>query len=508
MAKLGGPSQDPRWLVAERNDGTNVNGWHWQMSDMTEITKAALKVSLEAPTLLSNTSSKLRHCALTKVVVRGDCSVTTRKGKRFLICELDVQMVWTGELKEDNNDHPAESASGSIHLPDVSPETLDDLEATFTTDSRGSPLSELMRKEGVAAIKRAVCSCMRTLEAKMAEMAERPPQQPQPPQQQQPQPVSISDDGTNKDAAGWETIHDPAKKPPPPPTAAAAAAAVAAAQQAAKPPPEPLKADSGPGLNMSGVILGLLVKKLHASPKGHITSVRLPACGIEDSHMPTLIEILHASNVTLTEIDLSFNELTEKGVLPLLDALKAGAQDELTTLHLGGNATLCEDEGGAVATRAAELTRLRPDLHIDWAPQLHGDNLIPCTHIGLVYKNSPAASAGLLKGDQVLQWGMLQKGRSMQQRFGFQPSMQDGVGEVLLSACQFRDVSSSISPLVRAFIGLPTNVIVRRPAAEVKPPLTGLAAKAPLPSDGTVCVKLSLTPERWSGQGLLGCILK
>ena len=224
------PSQDPRWLVAERKDGTNVNGWHWQMSDMTEITKAALKVSLEAPTLLSNTSSKLRHCALTKVAVRGDCSVTTRKGKRFLICELDVQMVWTGELKEDNNDHPAESASGSIHLPDVSPETLDDLEATFTTDSRGSPLSELMRKEGVAAIKRAVCSCMRTLEAKMAEMAEPPPQQPQPPPQQQPQPVSMSDDATNKDAAGWETIHDPGKLPPPP-TAAAAAAAVAAAQQ-------------------------------------------------------------------------------------------------------------------------------------------------------------------------------------------------------------------------------------------------------------------------------------
>ena len=40
----------------------------------------------------------------------------------------------------------------------------------------------------------------------MAEMAERPPQQPQPPPQQQPQPVSISDDGTNKDAAGWEMM--------------------------------------------------------------------------------------------------------------------------------------------------------------------------------------------------------------------------------------------------------------------------------------------------------------
>ena len=178
--------------------------------------------------------------------------------------------------------------------------------------------------------------------------------------------------------------------------------------------------------------------------------------------MPTLMEILHASNVTLTEIDLSFNELTEKGVLPLLDALKAGAQDELTTLHLGGNATLCEDEGGAVATRAAELTRLRPDLHIDWAPQLHGDNLIPCTHIGLVYKNSPAASAGLLKGDQVLQWGMLQKGRSIQQRFGFQPSMQEASAR-----CSSPRANSATSrrPSRRlcALAGLPTTSLSAGP---------------------------------------------
>jgi hypothetical protein len=28
MAKIG--ETDPRWIVAERNDGANVNGWHWQ----------------------------------------------------------------------------------------------------------------------------------------------------------------------------------------------------------------------------------------------------------------------------------------------------------------------------------------------------------------------------------------------------------------------------------------------------------------------------------------------
>ena len=27
MAKVG--ETDPRWIVAERADGTNVNNWHW-----------------------------------------------------------------------------------------------------------------------------------------------------------------------------------------------------------------------------------------------------------------------------------------------------------------------------------------------------------------------------------------------------------------------------------------------------------------------------------------------
>ena len=58
-----------------------------------------------------------------------------------------------------------------------------------------------------------------------------------------------------------------------------------------------------------------------------------------------------------------------------------------------------------------------------------------------------------------------------------------------------------------AIIGVPHDVIVRRPAAQVAP---GMLPGPPssLPSDGTVCLRLHLTPERWSGQGLLGCILK
>ena len=128
---------------------------------------------------------------------------------------------------------------------------------------------------------------------------------------------------------------------------------------------------------------------------------------------------------------------------------------------------------------------------------------------GLVYKNSPASRAGLLKGDQILQWAMFQKNRPLSQRFGFQPSMQDGLGEAFLAGCQYQDVQGSISPLVRTFIGMPHDVYVRRAAKDApEEAITGLAKRAALPSDGSVVLHLRLTPERWSGQGLLGCILK
>ena len=32
MAKWG--EGDERWIVQERNDGANVNGWHWQERNM------------------------------------------------------------------------------------------------------------------------------------------------------------------------------------------------------------------------------------------------------------------------------------------------------------------------------------------------------------------------------------------------------------------------------------------------------------------------------------------
>ena len=169
-------ARDPRWVVTERADGKNVNSWHWTSRDVTELTRATLKVALEAPTLLGGASSLLQDCLLSNVAIRGDCSVNTRKGRKFLLCELDLRMNWKGELRGEGGE--VERGAGTLHLPDVSPESLDDLEVVFTTETRGAPLSEAMRKEGVPAVRRAVHQCVRTLEEKMAAMEDPMPAAP------------------------------------------------------------------------------------------------------------------------------------------------------------------------------------------------------------------------------------------------------------------------------------------------------------------------------------------
>lgn len=40
MAKFG--EADPRWIVQSREDGTNVNGWHWVEKDVGAWAKARL----------------------------------------------------------------------------------------------------------------------------------------------------------------------------------------------------------------------------------------------------------------------------------------------------------------------------------------------------------------------------------------------------------------------------------------------------------------------------------
>lgn len=478
MAKLG--EGDARWVVTERADGQNVNAWHWTSKDATQLTCAALAQCLESPPLLGSASPLLQHCKLSKVAAKGECSVTTRKGRAFLLYELAIKASWHGELHGPGGAVLLESASGEVLLEDVSAECIDDLSVEFSTDARGSPLSEAMRKEGVGAIKRGVKQCMQILEQRITDSAE-------------------------------STAPSAARTAPAAPVKLPTDVATAAAHSVPKPTSQSVSRGSAKAADVDAedvrtqleqmelektlpMIVQLLLKKIRASCRGHVKHVRLAGCGLTDAHLPPILSLLYSSAQAIEELDLSFNRLTDEGAGKLLDALLLGGEgDELTRVHVGGNEQISDVARERMSTA---LRAKRPDLQLDWRPLLDGAQ--PCCSLHLVYKNSPAARAGLLKGDVVLQWGMLQKGRALSQRFGFQPEVQGPMGEAFLATTQYVDVNTSVAPIVRMFLGMPIDVIVRRELASPQV-ASGLTHE---------CLKLRLTPERWSGSGLLGCVLR
>lgn len=126
MAKWG--EGDPRWIVEERPDATNVNNWHWTEKNATPWSKERIR------TLFTNLpiEENQMQCKVTELKsIEGEATANNRKGKLIFFYEWHVVLKWTGYL----NDNQAKPAKGEITIPNLSEENdLDDIEITITLD--------------------------------------------------------------------------------------------------------------------------------------------------------------------------------------------------------------------------------------------------------------------------------------------------------------------------------------------------------------------------------------
>lgn len=111
MAKWG--QGDPRWIVEERPDATNVNNWHW-----TE--KNACAWSQEKISDLF-TNLKIQgdgfSCKVTEVEkCEGEAVANNRKGKLIFFYEWKIVLKWVSTEKSD------EQIEGKINIPNLSEE--------------------------------------------------------------------------------------------------------------------------------------------------------------------------------------------------------------------------------------------------------------------------------------------------------------------------------------------------------------------------------------------------
>lgn len=135
MAKWG--EGDPRWIVEERPDATNVNNWHWFVISSSEIhyytwgldlslcfhrtEKNACQWSQDTLKRLLvglNIESDHFKCTVTELdKCQGEAVVNNRKGKLIFFYEWEILATWKGNVRGKE-----ETIEGKFNIPNLSEE--------------------------------------------------------------------------------------------------------------------------------------------------------------------------------------------------------------------------------------------------------------------------------------------------------------------------------------------------------------------------------------------------
>ncbi|XP_015712247.1 activator of 90 kDa heat shock protein ATPase homolog 2 [Coturnix japonica] len=155
MAKWG--QGDPRWIVEERADGTNVNNWHWTERDATSWSRSKLQEVLVG-LVVEGEAGRCEICELKQV--EGEASCSSRKGRLIFFYEWNLRLSWKGTVKESGEKH-----KGSIEIPNLSEENeVDDTEINVSKKKgEGDILKELMRTEGTTKVREALRDYLKAL---------------------------------------------------------------------------------------------------------------------------------------------------------------------------------------------------------------------------------------------------------------------------------------------------------------------------------------------------------
>lgn len=126
MAKWG--EGDPRWIVEERPDATNVNNWHWTEKNACAWSQDKIK-ELFIDTIIENDSYK---CKITEVEkCEGEAVANNRKGKLIFFYEWNIILKWTYLTKNTKT-----KIDGKINIPNLSEENdINEIDIVITLNN-------------------------------------------------------------------------------------------------------------------------------------------------------------------------------------------------------------------------------------------------------------------------------------------------------------------------------------------------------------------------------------
>ena len=159
MAKFD--EADPRWIVRDREDGTNVNGWHWEEKDLLPRFQTALNEQLLGHTLFDNDIGKISIKKIDSCT--GEFSGNQRKGKRFIVYEFEIKFEFEATLVS------GAATSGKYVFPSVdSVDGLGSLEVNFKPESDKADKKDanaFAKAHGVPAIRKILVDSVKFFES-------------------------------------------------------------------------------------------------------------------------------------------------------------------------------------------------------------------------------------------------------------------------------------------------------------------------------------------------------
>jgi len=160
MAKVG--EGDPRWIVDERQDGRNVNSWHWEEKDITGWSKEHFKKLFTEVTFLKEPPLTLQINKVDKI--DGDVVINVRKGKLLYVYDLEVSLKWKGEISDGGK---SVTVAGTAEFS-FNTEDNDDFELSVKSDGNANDAAEelcrsAVRSNGLAFLRERVLQFVKDL---------------------------------------------------------------------------------------------------------------------------------------------------------------------------------------------------------------------------------------------------------------------------------------------------------------------------------------------------------
>jgi len=164
MAEWG--KGDPRWIVEERPDATNVNNWHWTEKNATQWSKDKLKALLQGMVMKKPGLGEVKINEVSDIT--GEATANNRKGKLIFFYELCIKTKWTADL----DDPDAAEVSGTLSVPNLSEEfKAHELDVEVSVEkggSSGQKVKDFLRKDGAKAVQEKMADYITSLREEYA----------------------------------------------------------------------------------------------------------------------------------------------------------------------------------------------------------------------------------------------------------------------------------------------------------------------------------------------------